>query len=55
MPALTSEVAKLANQNSEFADLAREEIREFYDLSESFADEEVLGLARIAQAALVDQ
>lgn len=55
MPALTSEVARLADRNSEFADLAREEIQEFCELAESFADEEVLGLARIAQAALVDQ
>ena len=55
MPALTSEVARLADRNSEFADLAREEIREFCELAESFADEELLALARIAQAALVDQ
>jgi len=55
MPALTSEVAKTADRNSEFADLAREEIREFRELAESFADEEVLGMARIAQAALVDR
>jgi hypothetical protein len=55
MPALTSEVAKLVDRNSEFAGLAREEIREFCELAESFADEEVLGLARIAQTALVDQ
>lgn len=55
MPALTSEVVNLADRNSDFADLAREEIREFCELAESFADEEVLGLARIAQAALVDQ
>ena len=55
MPALTSEVAKLVDRNSEFADLAQEEIREFCELAESFADEEVLGLARIAQAALADQ
>src|SRR6201998_305962 len=55
MPALTSEVAKLADRNSEFSDLAREEIREFCELAESFADEEVLGLGRIGQAALVDQ
>jgi hypothetical protein len=55
MPALTSEVARLADRNSEFADLAREEIREFYELAESYADEEVLGMARIAQAALVDR
>jgi hypothetical protein len=55
MPALSSEVARFADRNSEFADLAREEIRVFYELAESFADEEVLGLGRIAQAALVDQ
>jgi hypothetical protein len=55
MPALTSEVAKTADRSSEFADLAREEIPEFCELAESFADEEVLGMARIAQAALVDR
>jgi len=55
MPALTSDVARLADRSSEFADLAREEIREFCELAESFADEEVFGMARIAQAALVDR
>jgi hypothetical protein len=55
MPALTSEVANIADRNSEFAAVAGMEIRKFRDLADSFADEEVLGLARIARAALVDR
>ena len=55
MPALTSEVANIADRNSEFAAVAGKEIRKFRDLADSFADEEVLGLARIARAALVDR
>lgn len=55
MPALTSDVASLANRDSAFAAIAREEIREFRDLADSFADEELLGLASIGRAALVDR
>ena len=55
MPALTSEVARLVDRNSEFAEIAREEINEFRDHAETYADDEILGLAHIAAAALVDQ
>ena len=55
LPALTSEVAKIADRNSEFAEVAREEIRDFRELAGTFADEEILGLADIARAALVDR
>ncbi|HMH12587.1 MAG TPA: hypothetical protein VK578_05720 [Edaphobacter sp.] len=55
MPALTSEVARLANRNSEFDEIAREEINEFRDHAETYADDEILGLAQIAASALVDQ
>jgi len=55
MPALTSEVAKIVDRNSEFAEIAREEINEFRAHAETYADEEVLGLAQIAASALVDQ
>lgn len=55
LPALTSEVAKTADRNLEFAEVAREEIRDFRELAGTFADEEILGLANIARAALVDR
>jgi hypothetical protein len=55
LPALTSEVAKIADRNSEFAEVAREEVRNFRELVSTFVDEEILGLANIARAALVDR
>jgi hypothetical protein len=55
LPALTSEVAGIAPVDSEFAEIAREEIRDFRELARSFADEEIVGLAKIARAALADQ
>jgi hypothetical protein len=55
MPELTSEVARLVDRNSEFADIARAEISEFRDHAETYTDDEVIGLARIAASALVDQ
>jgi len=55
LPALTSEVAGIAAVDSEFAEIAREEIRNFCALARSFADEEIVGLAKIARAALADQ
>lgn len=55
MPALTSEVARLVDCNSEFAEIAKEEINEFRDHAETYADDEIFGLAQIAAAALVDQ
>lgn len=54
LPALTSDVAGLAGDDSEFAEIAREEIREFRELARPFADEEIAGLAKIARAALAD-
>jgi hypothetical protein len=55
MPALTSEVARLVDHKSEFAEIAREEINEFRDHAETYTDDEILGLAHIAASALVDQ
>ena len=55
LPALTSDVAAIAGGDSEFAEIAREEIRDFRELARLFADEEVVGLAKIARAALADQ
>ncbi|MGA8109926.1 MAG: hypothetical protein WB974_10845 [Acidobacteriaceae bacterium] len=55
LPALTSDVAGIAGADSEFSGIAREEIREFRVLAQSFADEEIVGLAQIAGAALADQ
>jgi hypothetical protein len=55
MPALTSEVERLADRSLEFAEIAREEINEFRNHAETYADDEILGLAQIAASALVDQ
>jgi hypothetical protein len=55
LPALTSEVAGIAGDDSEFAEIAREEIRDFRELARPFADEEIVGLLKIARAALADQ
>ena len=55
MPALTSDVANFADRDSEFAQIARKEIRDFRELAGTFADGEIIGLAKIARAAMVDQ
>jgi hypothetical protein len=55
LSALTSDVASVAGGDSEFAEIAREEVRDFREIAKSFADEEILGLAKIARAALADQ
>jgi len=55
LPALTSDVAGIAGGDSELWEIAREEIRDFRELARSFADEEIVGLATIARAALADQ
>jgi hypothetical protein len=55
LPALTSDVAGIASGDSEFAEIAREEIRDFRALARPFADEEIVGLAKIARTALADQ
>lgn len=54
MPALTSDVAKMAKNDSEFMEIAVEEIREFREHAETYTNEELKGLARIAAAGLVD-
>ena len=55
LPALTSDVAAIAEGDSEFWEIAREEIGDLRELARSFADEEIMGLAKIARAALADQ
>ena len=55
LPALTSDVVGIAAGDSEFSEIAREEIRDFRELARSFADEEIVGVAKIARAALADQ
>ena len=55
MPALTSDVAKFVDKDSEFAEVAREEINEFRDHADTYSDGEIISLAKIARAALVDQ
>ena len=55
MPALTSDLANLVDKDSEFAAVARDEIDEFRDHADTYADEEIISLAKIARAALVDQ
>jgi hypothetical protein len=55
LPALTSDVASIAAGDPEFSEIAREEINDFRELARSFADEEIVGLAKIARAALADQ
>ena len=55
LPPLTSEVAGIAPGDSEFAEITRKEIQDFRELARSFADEEIVGLVKIARAALADQ
>jgi hypothetical protein len=55
MPALTSAVAEDADRDPEFAKVASEEIEKFRNHAGSCGDQEILGLARIAAAALADQ
>jgi hypothetical protein len=55
MPALTSEVAKFVDSNSEFAEVAREEIQDLRDHADTYSDDEIIGLAKIARSALVDE
>jgi hypothetical protein len=55
MPALTFDVAKSVDKDSKFAEVARGEINEFRDHADTYADDEIIGLAKIARAALVDQ
>jgi hypothetical protein len=55
MPALTSDVATLADYNSEFSAVANREIGEFRSHAETYAEEEILGLAQLAASSLADQ
>lgn len=55
MPALTSDVANLADRGSEFAKAARDEINEFRGHVDTFSDDEIIALANIAAVALVDK
>jgi hypothetical protein len=55
MPALTSDVAAFADQDSEFSAVANGEIVEFRIHAETYAEEEVLGLAQLAASSLADQ
>ncbi len=55
MPALTSEVATSAANNEEITNRARLEIASFRRHADSYDDSEILGLARIARASLVDR
>ncbi len=55
LPALTSEVAAGVGEDSEFAGIAGKEIKQFRELASFFADEEIVSLAKIASAALVDR
>src|SRR5258708_10923577 len=54
MPALTSEVATSAANDGEFTNRARLEIASFRRHADSYDDTEILALARIAQASLID-
>jgi hypothetical protein len=55
MPALVSDVAKLVDRDSEFAEIARTQINEFRRHAKTYSDDEILGLARIAASALADR
>jgi hypothetical protein len=55
MPALTSEVAALAANDEEFTHRARLELASFREHADAYDDSELLGLARIARASLVDR
>jgi hypothetical protein len=55
MPALVSDVAKLVDRDSEFAEIARTQINEFRHHAKTYSDDEILGLVRVAASALVDR
>ena len=55
LPALTSEIAAKAGRESEFAETAREEVREFRAHADLYDDEELMQLGAIALAGLGDQ
>ena len=55
LPALTSEIAAMAEKGSELVEVAREEIRQFRNHADSYDDEELMQLGEIAKAGLADQ
>jgi hypothetical protein len=55
LPALTSEIAAKADRESEFAEAAREEVREFREHADPYDDEELMQLGAIVVAGLGDQ
>lgn len=55
MPALTSDVAVVADRDSEFALAANDEISALRHHASAYADEEILGLAHLAASSLADQ
>ena len=55
LPPLTSEVATVARSDQEFTNCAREELASFREYADTYDDSELLGLARIARASLVDR
>ena len=55
LPALSSEIAAKADRESEFAEAAREEVREFREHADLYDDEELMQLGAIAIAGLGDQ
>ena len=55
LPALTSEIAAKADRESEFAEAAREEVREFHEHADLYGDEELMQLGALALAGLGDQ
>jgi hypothetical protein len=55
LPPLTSEVATVARSDQEFTNCAREELAIFREHADTYDDSELLGLARIARASLVDR
>jgi hypothetical protein len=54
LPALTSEIAGRAEKGSEMAEIAREEVREFREHTDTYDDAEFVELGRIAIAGLAD-
>jgi formate hydrogenlyase transcriptional activator len=54
LPALTSEIAAKADREAEFAEVAREEVREFREHADPYDDEELMRLGAIALAGLGD-
>ena len=55
LPALTSEIAVMAEKGSELAEIAREEIRAFRNHVDTYDYDELIHLGELAKAGLADQ